>query len=260
MSGSLSIALIQFDVKWEDKKFNTNYIEQQISSFTNKCDLVILPELFTTGFSMNPKLLAETMDGSTVNWMLKTAEKYSLAIMGSIIISEDNCNYNRMILAKPDGTTEYYDKRHLFRMGEENNHYVGGNERKIFNYLGWRICPQVCYDLRFPVWSRNKNDYDLLVYVASWPKARRNVWRTLAMARAIENQAFVAIVNRVGTDGMNLDYSGDSMIIDFKGDIIKECEFEKSSIAFATLDKQNLIDFKEKFPSWKDADDFLINS
>jgi len=259
MSNTLSIATIQFDVKWEDKQSNFRYVEQQLLSIDKATQLVILPEMFSTGFSMNPSLLAESMEGETVKWMTELAEKFSVALMGSIIVSQNGNNFNRMIFAKPDGEIEFYDKRHLFRMGEENNHYTGGKQRKIFNFLGWRICPQICYDLRFPVWSRNRNDYDLLVYVASWPKARRNVWRTLATARAMENQSYVAIANRVGVDGMNLEYSGDSMIIDYKGDIIAEAVLGESSVVNAIIDKQQLIEFKDKFPTWMDADVFTLD-
>jgi len=259
MSNTLSIATIQFDVKWEDKQSNFRYVEQQLLLIDKATQLVILPEMFSTGFSMNPSLLAESMEGETVKWMTELAEKFSVALMGSIIVSENGNNFNRMIFAKPDGEIEFYDKRHLFRMGEENNHYTGGKQRKIFNFLGWRICPQICYDLRFPVWSRNRNDYDLLVYVASWPKARRNVWRTLATARAMENQSYVAIANRVGVDGMNLEYSGDSMIIDYKGDIIAEAVLGESSVVNAIIDKQQLIEFKDKFPTWMDADVFTLD-
>ena len=259
MSNTLSIATIQFDVKWEDKQSNFRYVEQQLLSIDKATQLVILPEMFSTGFSMNPSLLAESMEGETVKWMTELAEKFSVALMGSIIVSENGNNFNRMIFAKPDGEIEFYDKRHLFRMGEENNHYTGGKQRKIFNFLGWRICPQICYDLRFPVWSRNRNDYDLLVYVASWPKARRDVWRTLAIARAMENQSYVAIANRVGVDGMNLEYSGDSMIIDYKGDIIAEAVLGESSVVNAIIDKQQLIEFKDKFPTWMDADVFTLD-
>jgi len=259
MSNTLSIATIQFDVKWEDKQSNFRYVEQQLLLIDKATQLVILPEMFSTGFSMNPSLLAESMEGETVKWMTELAEKFSVALMGSIIVSENGNNFNRMIFAKPDGEIEFYDKRHLFRMGEENNHYTGGKQRKIFNFLGWRICPQICYDLRFPVWSRNRNDYDLLVYVASWPKARRDVWRTLAIARAMENQSYVAIANRVGVDGMNLEYSGDSMIIDYKGDIIAEAVLGESSVVNAIIDKQQLIEFKDKFPTWMDADVFTLD-
>jgi len=259
MSNTLSIATIQFDVKWEDKQSNFRYVEQQLLLIDKATQLVILPEMFSTGFSMNPSLLAESMEGETVKWMTELAEKFSVALMGSIIVSENGNNFNRMIFAKPDGEIEFYDKRHLFRMGEENNHYTGGKQRKIFNFLGWRICPQICYDLRFPVWSRNRNNYDLLVYVASWPKARRNVWRTLATARAMENQSYVAIANRVGVDGMNLEYSGDSMIIDYKGDIIAEAVLGESSVVNAIIDKQQLIEFKDKFPTWMDADVFTLD-
>ena len=259
MSNPLSIATIQFDVKWEDKQSNFRYVEQQLLLIDKATQLVILPEMFSTGFSMNPSLLAESMEGETVKWMTELAEKFSVALMGSIIVSENGNNFNRMIFAKPDGEIEFYDKRHLFRMGEENNHYTGGKQRKIFNFLGWRICPQICYDLRFPVWSRNRNDYDLLVYVASWPKARRKVWRTLAIARAMENQSYVAIANRVGVDGMNLEYSGDSMIIDYKGDIIAEAVLGESSVVNAIIDKQQLIEFKDKFPTWMDADVFTLD-
>ena len=259
MSNTLSIATIQFDVKWEDKQSNFRYVEQQLLLIDKATQLVILPEMFSTGFSMNPSLLAESMEGETVKWMTELAEKFSVALMGSIIVSQNGNNFNRMIFAKPDGEIEFYDKRHLFRMGEENNHYTGGKQRKIFNFLGWRICPQICYDLRFPVWSRNRNDYDLLVYVASWPKARRNVWRTLATARAMENQSYVAIANRVGVDGMNLEYSGDSMIIDYKGDIIAEAVLGESSVVNAIIDKQQLIEFKDKFPTWMDADVFTLD-
>lgn len=254
----LNIAICQFDIKWEDKVTNRSFIEQQVEQLADGTDLFVLPEMFTTGFTMKSDAFAETMDDDTVKWLKELSKKSSVAIMGSIVARNGDNRVNRMLFVKPDGTVDYYDKKHLFRMGEENENYTAGTERKVFEYKGMRICPQICYDLRFPVWSRNRNDYDVLVYVANWPKSRRELWKALLMARALENQCYVVAVNRVGTDGMQLDYSGDSMIIDYKGSIIARAVPDKEDTVQGEINSEELEDFREKFPAWKDADDFIL--
>ena len=200
MKNELNIIGIQSSIVWEKPEANLEYFDQQISKLPSTVDLVILPEMFTTGFSMNPISIAETMEGPTVKWMVITAKIYSMAIVGSVVIKENDQYFNRLFFVHPNGHIETYDKRHLFTLAKENDQYTSGNERLIVLYKGWRICPLICYDLRFPVWSRNTNEYDLLVYVANWPSIRIDAWDTLLKARAIENISYCIGVNRVGED------------------------------------------------------------
>ena len=256
----LNLSIIQTNLSWEDKSANLNSLSKKINELPSESEIVILPEMFTTGFSMHPESLAETMDGTSVQWMKEKAGQHNIVLSGSLIIEEDGEYLNRSITVFPDGRMYTYDKRHLFRMGEENHHYTGGNKRMIFTYNNWRIFPLICYDLRFPVWSRNRGDYDLLFYIANWPESRRHVWKSLLVARALENQVYVVGVNRIGSDGMGLTYAGDSMVIDPKGKIISTTEPYVESSETVTLSLSELNRFREKFPVEKDADDFELKN
>jgi omega-amidase len=255
---NLKITVVQTDIFWESITANLAKLEEKLATITTNPNLIVLPEMFTTGFTMESKKLAEPMNFTTFKWMKQMAKKHQAVITGSFIVNENGHNYNRLIWMEPDGTFDSYDKRHLFRMGGENNHFKNGNKRIIKKLNGWNICPLICYDLRFPVWSRNKNcEYDLLIYIANWPNARAMVWSNLLIARALENQSYVIGANRVGTDGMGLLYSGDSAIIDFKGQILTS-ETNKETILNYEINKKELLDFREKFPAYLDADDFEI--
>lgn len=253
----LKVAAIQADLAWEAPEKNRNYFEKQFQGLASQdFDLVILPEMFTTGFSMQPKKLAEPNNGITVKWMQANALKYNFLLTGSLIIRGNSNYYNRQIFAFPDGSLKHYDKRHLFRMGDEHKHYTAGKERIIINYKGWRILPQICYDLRFPIWSRNHNSYDLLIYVANFPAPRRKVWKTLLAARAIENQCYVVGCNRIGRDGYGLHYSGDTQIISPKGKVIASAPKNIAYVLTTDLDIKEIQHFRERFPVHLDADNF----
>ncbi len=255
----LKVGVLQADLVWENPNQNRTYFEQQFPSLASQgLDFVVLPEMFTTGFSMQVEKLAETMQGDTVEWLQNCAKKYGFLLTGSLIIQENRHFFNRQIFAFPNGELTYYDKRHLFRMGGEDKHYTAGTERKIITYKGWRICPQICYDLRFPIWSRNREEYDILVYVANFPKPRRAVWNTLLKARAIENQAYVLGCNRIGTDGNSLEYVGDSQIISPKGEVLLQAKEHTACNLVTTLSLSELQEFREKFPTYLDSDDFEI--
>ncbi len=254
---NLRLAYLQQNIVWENTAANLRKIDGFLKQMP-ETDLLILPEMFNTGFTNNTTKLAQTMDGQLVGWMKERASDYNMAIMGSAIINDNGHFVNRLIFAYPCADVKWYDKRHLFRMGNEHEHFTGGSNKVIFNYFGWRIRPLICYDLRFPVWSRNQNDYDLLVYVANWPKPRREVFTTLLKARAIENQCYVAGVNRVGTDGQNIEYSGDSLIINPMGNIISVIEGEEEKLKTVSLSLSELKAFRDKFPVHLDADKFTI--
>ena len=255
----LTITLIQPNLHWENKKANLEMLAQKIESIIEKTEMVILPEMFSTGFSMKPEILAEKMNGETIEWMKKMAASKKIILTGSVIIEENGKYFNRLIWMLPNGEYGVYDKRHLFAYGDEHNHYSAGNKRFIAQVKGWKINLEVCYDLRFPVWSRQQTEaeYDVLVYVANWPEKRIVAWKILLQARAIENQCYVVGVNRVGDDGNNIHYSGDSMIIDPLGEIIYQKENEEDVFTY-TLQKENLDEVRVKFPFWKDADSFEI--
>ena len=225
----------------------------------DKADLVILPEMFTTGFSMNSRKLAENMSGVSVRWMLDKAEYLNAVVVGSMIIKEGDGYYNRLLWVYPGRSLEWYDKRHLFRMGGENKFYEAGKQRLVVDYKGWRINPLICYDLRFPVWSRNRNDVDMLIYVANWPASRKQAWTILLKARAIENQVFVAGVNRVGRDGEGVIYQGDTQLINPRGDVITGFDLSYPGVTIAEVSLEELTSFRKKFPVVDDADDFVIN-
>lgn len=254
----MRITVIQNDIFWEDKQSNFNSLEKIIKPLFNKTDLIVLPEMFNTGFSMNPGRLGENPDSETISWMKKLSVAGNFAVCGSYIVTENGNAFNRFVFVASETETTSYDKRHLFSMGNEDKYFTSGKNRVIFNYKGFRILPIICYDLRFPVWSRNRNDYDLLICVANWPESRREVWNTLLKARAIENQCFVAGANRVGIDGPGIKYCGDSIILNPRGETLQEAISNAESVLTTDLSLSELTAFREKFPAWKDADDFSI--
>lgn len=258
MPQELKISLVQTELHWENPPKNLLMFSELLSENEIKTDLIILPEMFNTGFTMNSALFAEEMDENTINWMRKTAWEYNCVITGSLIIKENDKFYNRLIWMKPDGNFHYYDKRHLFRMAKEDKHFTAGTEKIILELKGWKICPLICYDLRFPVWSRNKNDYDVLIYIANWPEKRSYAWKNLLIARSIENLAYVIGVNRVGSDGNDVVYSGDSAVINPKGDYVATTIQYKTEIINFDLSFEELEDYRKKFPAHLDADDFEI--
>jgi len=255
---TLKITTFQAYLFWENIDKNLQNLGLRLSSIREKTDLIVLPEMFSTGFSMNPEEHAEAMDGKTMNWMLQQAKKFDCVITGSIIIKEDKKYFNRLIWMRPDGSYEYYDKRHLFGLGEEDKHYSSGDKKLFVELNGWKICPMICYDLRFPVWLRNKEEeYDMLLIVANWPERRSLHWRTLIPARAIENQSFVVAVNRVGHDGNEIYHSGDSMCIDPNGKVIYYKPNDEDLYTFS-INKEDLITARQSFPFLKDADKFKL--
>lgn len=259
MSDLLKVSLVQSELIWGDVEANLNHFSVLLGKIDRESDLIILPEMFTSGFLMKDKHKLALFAEMTINWMQEWASQIQAVILGSIIVEENSEYYNRLYVVNAEGVLAQYDKRHLFRMGEEQMHFQAGNERVIFNIGKWRICPLVCYDLRFPVWSRGVDEYDLLLYVANWPKPRREVWNTLLKARAIENQSYVIGVNRVGKDGINLSYSGDSSLFDAKGKLLAKCEDHKTNIQTYNISLNQLNDFRAKFPVHFDADSFQID-
>jgi predicted amidohydrolase len=256
----LNITLVQTDLRWEDADGNLKEQEKLLSSLSEKTDIIILPEMFSTGFSMAVDKLAEPGDGPTVKWMKKQASVHQAVITGSIIILEEARYYNRMFWITPDGTVSYYDKRHLFRMADEHLSYSPGNRCITTELGGWNIRPFICYDLRFPAWSRNLyNSFDLAIYIANWPERRSEHWRTLLRARAIENQVYVAGVNRIGRDGNGINYSGDSCVFDPLGNELFHNRNEQR-LATVTLDYETLVTYRKKFPVWQDSDEFIIKN
>lgn len=255
----ITLTFIQSNLYWENVEANLNMFSEKINSIREKTDLIILPEMFSTGFTMNNKQLAEPMRGKTMVWMKQMAQEKNCVITGSIIIEEKKKYYNRLIWMPPSGNFKTYDKRHLFRYANEQKHYTAGKKKLIIKLKGWKICPMICYDLRFPVWIRNKGrEYDLLIFVANWPERRNHPWKTLLLARAMENQSYVVGVNRVGNDGNNVYHSGDSAVVNFKGEIISKTAPNKESIETVILSKKDLETWRKTFPAWKDADKFRL--
>ncbi|HMG13826.1 MAG TPA: amidohydrolase [Saprospiraceae bacterium] len=251
-------SFVQSNLLWENIEGNLRYFEIHMDRIAKESDIIILPEMFTTGFSMNVAL-AEEYPGRTSIWMSHLSTQYDSVIIGSVMIKEKDQYYNRCIIAKPDGTSLYYDKKHLFGYGHENNFYSAGDEKLIFEWKGWRICPLVCYDLRFPIWSRNVEPYyDLLIYIASWPKNRALAWKTLLAARAIENQAYVIGVNRIGQDGNSLNYIGDSTAINYLGEILNDPNDQEAMVT-TVLDLESLKKFRTEFRFLNDGDQFSLN-
>lgn len=262
----LRISLVQGATRWHDAPANREYYGQLVRTLTGSSDLIVLPETFLSGFTNDTLGNAETMQGEGVRWLLALAIETGAVITGSLVIRAGEKCVNRLVWARPDGTFEIYDKRHLFRMADEHERYAAGAQRLIVELKGWRICPQVCYDLRFPVWLRNgydraeqRFDYDLLIFVANWPAARRYAWSTLLRARAIENLSYCVGVNRVGIDGNNHQYSGDSVALDFLGQPLVELG-ALEQVVTTTLDPNELQTHRERFPAWMDADTFAISS
>ncbi|HEV8505414.1 MAG TPA: amidohydrolase [Chitinophagaceae bacterium] len=264
---TLTITGIQSSLHWEDRKANLRMFEEKIFSISQPTEIIVLPEMFSTGFSMQPEKLAETMEGETVQWMKRIAEKKKIILTGSVIIDEGGNYFNRLVWILPNGHVGHYDKRHLFAYGDEDQHYTPGEKRLIASVNGWKINLLVCYDLRFPVWSRQSPpslgkvekglEYDVLIYVANWPERRVHAWTTLLRARAIENQCYVIGVNRTGDDGKKIHYTGESMAVDPMGELLYHKKDEED-IFTVTLDKSQLDKAREKFPFWKDADNFFI--
>ena len=256
----LKITLIQSNLHWENCEMNLEQFSKKTSLISEQTDLIVLPEMFTTGFSMQPERLAESMTGKTVNWMKEQAQLKQCVITGSFICEENGNYYNRLVWMKPDGNYSAYDKRHLFSMANEDKHYAAGSKKIIEEIKGWKICPLICYDLRFPIWSRNQktNPYDVLIYVANWPERRAYPWKTLLLARAIENQSYVVGVNRVGNDGNEIYHSGDSTIINFKGEIISKTPVHEEFTETISVSYSELEEFRKQFPVLNDADDFEI--
>ncbi len=254
----LSVTFLQFDLFWESPEKNRLKIDALLEDHKPESDIIVLPEMFTTGFTMNSADLAETMEGKTMVWLRANAARWDAVFTGSIIVKEGDSFYNRLIWMPPDDGLQYYDKRHLFRMGEEHRAFASGSEKLITDFKGWRFRPLICYDLRFPVWSRNRNDYDVLIYIANWPESRREVWKSLLIARALENQCYVLGLNRVGTDGKNISYSGDSLLIDPRGEILSKTKAYEESVETVKISLEELQDFRKKFPVYLDADNFSI--
>lgn len=257
MKKALRISLVQMNIVWENKQENFRNLEDKLQKLSGETDLVVLPEMFATGFTMQSPLFAETINGETLTTLRLWAKKYNFALSGSFIYTEGNEYYNRAFFITPDNTEAFYDKRHLFRMGNEIKHFSAGDKRCIVTWKGWNICLMVCYDLRFPVWCRNvSNEYDLLLFVANWPTPRRNAWNSLLCARAIENICYVCGVNRVGNDTMGLHYSGDSSLYNMKGENLIHFAEGEEKIHTTTLEITTLQAFRSKFPAWMDADNF----
>ncbi len=244
MAQSLKISLIQSNIFWENIEANLLHYNELISLIDSNPEVIVLPEMFTTGFTMNTESLAEGFDGKTLNWMRLTASRHNFVVTGSIIFKEDNKIFNRLIWMNPDGSFSIYDKRHLFRMGGEKTQYSRGDSKIIITYKDWKICPLICYDLRFPVWSRNVEGYDVLIYIASWPSVRDDVWKTLLKARAIENQCFVVGVNRVGKDGQGISYTGGSMMLEPTGKRLNRLVLNEEVIITETLNFKKLDNFR----------------
>lgn len=253
--------IVQHGIDWENPASNLARLGELTATVPADTDMIILPEMFTTGFTMRASEFAETMDGQTVNWMQSLAVLNNCSVTGSIIISDGGEYFNRLLFVKPDSTVTYYDKAHLFAIGGETSHFSKGVKHLTENFRGVNISFQVCYDLRFPVWSRNRNNsYDLLVNVANWPESRKHVWKTLLIARAIENQCFVIGVNRIGADGAGNFYSGDSMVIGPRGEILASVEPYRQGTISCEISLAELNEFRKSFPVWKDADSFSLDS
>lgn len=261
---SLRLTLVQSALSWENPVANRAMFSEKLNALRGVTDLVVLPEMFTTGFSMNAAALAEPMDGQTVEWMAGTAKALDAAVTGSFICTDSGRYYNRLVFMRPDGQFDLYDKKHLFSLAGEQTYFSPGRKRLTLEWRGWRICPLICYDLRFPVWSRNSPGsyaggleplFDLLLYVANWPDRRAHHWRSLLVARAIENQSFVAGINIVGKDGNGLEYSGDSAVIDYSGQAIVQKNGEEGLLT-AELSLENLRQYRLQLPFLQDADAF----
>lgn len=254
----MNVALIQSELHWEAPAKNREMFEQKISILNSNIDVIVLPEMFTTGFTMAPEKLAEKWPGLSVRWMQRIAKSKKSAIVGSLVVEENACFFNRLIFVKPEGEVITYNKRHLFRMGDEHLHYSSGSERIVVEWKGFRILLLICYDIRFPVWCRNNDDYDLIIIVANFPEKRKDAWNVLLKARAIENQCYVTGCNRIGTDGNGIAYSGESQIINPGGVVIQKAEANQNCTISADLSIDQLRSFRSDFPVQLDKDDFII--
>ncbi len=259
MDEKLNIAFIQADLNWENAEANRKLFSKEIENVSDEVDLIILPEMFTTGFSMNAEELAEETDAKTLSWMRAHAKAKSAAITGSVIITENGNYYNRLFFVFPDGSYKLYDKRHTFTLAKEDLTYTAGKERLIVEYKGWKICPLVCYDLRFPVWARNTVDYDLLIYVANWPEKRVNAWDALLKARAIENMSYCVGLNRTGVDGDGYVYNGHSAAYDMLGKELTPLDRAEPFIAEISIDKKELLETRKKLKFLQDRDKFSLD-
>jgi omega-amidase len=260
----MKVTIVQTHLYWEDRKKNISHFDSLINSIDEESDLIVLPEMFTTGFTMNPEKLAEPANGETLAWLKQKAKSKNSVICGSVSVQENDNYFNRLFWVEPDGKYTTYDKRHLFRMAKEDEHYTAGNKKIITTIKNWKICPLVCYDLRFPVWSRNsfRNntwEYDVLIFVANWPEVRSYPWKQLLIARAIENQCYVVGVNRIGKDGNDFSHSGDSVIINPRGEIISKTKANEESIETLNLDFGYLEEYRKVFPVGLDSDDFKLS-
>lgn len=254
----LTVAIVQTDLIWHNTKENKKLLSKKIDNLECPTDIIIFPEMFTTGFTLKSKEVAETMDGDTMCWLIKTARKKQCALTGSLVIKEDNFYYNRLVFVHPSGKIDYYNKRHLFSLVKEDKEYKKGKKQVTINYKGWKICPQICYDLRFPVWARNTHNYDLLLYVANWPKIRIDAWNTLLKARAIENLCYTIGVNRVGTDENNILYNGNSLVFDGVGKSILDFKDNEDAVKIVCLTKNHISKVRTKLSFLQDQDSFNI--
>ncbi len=254
---NLRVSIIQSNIIWENVDANLAHFSKKINQVKGQTDLIVLPEMFSTGFSMNPKNVAEPMNGKTMTWLMNQAQLADAVVTGSFVATEDGQYFNRLIWMQPDGQYSFYNKKHLFTLAKEHESYTAGTERLIVDYKGWKICPLICYDLRFPVWSRNNVGYDLLIYVASWPTPRINAWKSLLAGRAIENQAYTIGVNRVGQDENQYDYSGASSVLDYTGKSLY-CTYDQEDIFTAELNLEKQKAFRQKLNFLADQDAFVF--
>lgn len=255
----MKIVLIQSSLFWENPKANRNHFEVKINAISEKIDLIVLPEMFSTGFTMNPEAVFETMQGETIKWLQSLAKAKNSAITGSFVIKENGNFYNRLLFVFPSGEIQFYDKRHLFTLAGEDKTYTSGKEKLIVEYKGWKICPLICYDLRFPVFARNTEDYDLLIYVANWPKARIQAWDILLKARSVENLCYTIGVNRIGLDDNNFEYNGHSQTVDFLGNYVLEPQ-ETEGVFIVELNKEKLVETRNKLGFLNDRDVFELKA
>lgn len=265
--GNLKISIVQTTLHWENVDANLTHFDDKISSITEPTDVIVLPEMFTTGFAVDRTRIAEEHGGKGLQWMIAKAKEKNVVITGSIAVKDSGELFNRLYWVEPSGKVMHYDKRHLFRMAGENKHFTAGQEKIIIEYKGWKICPLVCYDLRFPVWSRNKwkmvneevhTEYDVLLYVANWPEVRSYPWKQLLIARAIENQAFVVGVNRIGKDGNEFEHSGDSAVVNPRGEALSTIKAHQDAVETIEIKLDYLKEFRKIFPVGLDTDDFEL--
>ena len=259
MEKELKVALIQANLVWENPKKNREQFTEKIEQISGSINLIILPEMFTSGFTMNAEKVAETMDGETITWLKDMAAKKNAAIVGSLVIIEAGNYYNRLVFVEPSGKITIYNKRHAFTLVGEEKTYTAGNEKVVIDYKGWKICPLICYDLRFPVWARNTEDYDVLIYVANWPKPRVSAWDALLKARAIENMSYCIGVNRVGVDGVNSEYSGHSAVYDVLGNLKSTFKPHEEETQIIILEKRHVEAYRNKLKFLNDRDVFSIH-